>query len=159
MPDELKNLKDLKVLDLAENNLLYLPYGLKEVELQAIWLSENQSKSLIQFRVLYYVSRNWHFLVMGIFGVSTLEKFTEDRIPVDGEMKQVLLCYMLPQQKKTQEFVLRRSVIESVDIKLMQKEEHHRGSRLSGTFPLSSQQYFRVIKFFRVIAIFEESKN
>jgi len=44
-------LKDLKVLDLAENNLLYLPYGLKEVELQAIWLSENQSKSLIQFRV------------------------------------------------------------------------------------------------------------
>jgi len=51
LPDELKDLKDLKVLDLAENNLLYLPYGLKEVELQAIWLSENQSKSLIQFRV------------------------------------------------------------------------------------------------------------
>jgi len=60
-------------------------------------------------------------------------------------MKQVLLCYMLPQQKKTQEFVLRRSVIESVDIKLMQKEEHHRGSRLSGKFQYSSDLYFRVI--------------
>ena len=75
----------------------------------------------------------------------TLEKFTEDRIPVDGEMKQVLLCYMLPQQKKTQEFVLRRSVIESVDIKLMQKEEHHRGSRLSGKFQFSSGLDFRCI--------------
>ena len=75
----------------------------------------------------------------------TLQKFTEDRIPVDGEMKQVLLCYMLPQQKKTQEFVLRRSVIESVDIKLMQKEEHHRGSRLSGKFQFSSGLYFRWI--------------
>jgi len=56
LPDELKDLKDLKVLDLAENNLLYLPYGLKEVELQAIWLSENQSKSLIQFRVYFDAS-------------------------------------------------------------------------------------------------------
>ena len=78
----------------------------------------------------------------------TLEKFTEDRIPVEGEMKQVLLCYMLPQQKKTQEFVLRRSVIESVDIKLMQKEEHHRGSRLSGMFQFSSHRNFRRIDFF-----------
>ena len=49
-------MKDLKVLDLAENNLLYLPYGLKEVELQAIWLSENQSKSLIQARVKFDAS-------------------------------------------------------------------------------------------------------
>ena len=51
-------MKDLKVLDLAENNLLYLPYGLKEVELQAIWLSENQSKSLIQARVYFDASVN-----------------------------------------------------------------------------------------------------
>ena len=80
------------------------------------------------------VNRFFHVQCINDFGELTLEKFTEDRIPVDGEMKQVLLCYMLPQQKKTQEFVLRRSVIESVDIKLMQKEEHHRGSRLSGTF-------------------------
>ena len=81
-------MKDLKVLDLAENNLLYLPYGLKEVELQAIWLSENQSKSLIQLRVyfdksIFSANRSFQSIENFAYSFRSIEFFDESMISVN----------------------------------------------------------------------------
>ena len=89
LPESLANCTSLTVLDVAENNLLFLPARMQELQLKAIWLSENQNQPLV--------------------------KFHEETISFQGEERDVLLCYMLPQKKKTQEVILRRSIIESDD--------------------------------------------
>jgi len=68
---------------LLENFQNFLP----DKKLKAIWLSENQNQPLVQFH--------------------------EEKIKFEESYLDVLLCYMLPQRKKTQETILRRSIIES----------------------------------------------
>ncbi|KAH8232131.1 hypothetical protein KR032_000166 [Drosophila birchii] len=71
LPPELGNCTVLHVLDVSGNQLLYLPYSLVNLQLKAVWLSENQSQPLLTFQP-----------------------------DVDAETgEQVLSCYLLPQQE------------------------------------------------------------
>ncbi|XP_037707827.1 protein lap4 isoform X20 [Drosophila subpulchrella] len=71
LPPELGNCTVLHVLDVSGNQLLYLPYSLVNLQLKAVWLSENQSQPLLTFQ--------------------------PDFDAETGE--QVLSCYLLPQQE------------------------------------------------------------
>lgn len=71
MPTELGNCAKLHVLDLSGNRLQYLPYSLVNLQLKAVWLSENQAQPLLTFQT--------------------------DTDEVTGE--QVLTCFLLPQQE------------------------------------------------------------
>ncbi|XP_033245470.1 protein lap4 isoform X6 [Drosophila miranda] len=71
LPPELGNCTVLHVLDVSGNQLLYLPYSLVNLQLKAVWLSENQSQPLLTFQ--------------------------PDTDSETGE--QVLSCYLLPQQE------------------------------------------------------------
>ncbi|XP_016977430.1 protein lap4 isoform X17 [Drosophila rhopaloa] len=71
LPPELGNCTVLHVLDVSGNQLLYLPYSLVNLQLKAVWLSENQSQPLLTFQ--------------------------PDMDAETGE--QVLSCYLLPQQE------------------------------------------------------------
>ncbi|XP_060648492.1 protein lap4 isoform X13 [Drosophila nasuta] len=71
LPPELGNCSVLHVLDVSGNQLLYLPYSLVNLQLKAVWLSENQSQPLLTFQ--------------------------PDTDAETGE--QVLSCYLLPQQE------------------------------------------------------------
>jgi protein scribble len=70
LPEQIGQLKKLKVLDVAGNKLAYLPYSLTEANLNAIWLAENQTTGKIKLQP-----------------------------DIDEEtQKEVLTCYLLPQQ-------------------------------------------------------------
>lgn len=71
LPPELGNCSVLHVLDVSGNQLLYLPYSLVNLQLKAVWLSENQSQPLLTFQ--------------------------PDTDAETGE--PVLSCYLLPQQE------------------------------------------------------------
>jgi hypothetical protein len=70
LPDDLGNLQKLKVLDVAGNRLEYLPYSLINAHTNAIWLAENQATGKIKLQPDF------------------------DEV----SQKQVLTCYLLPQQ-------------------------------------------------------------
>ena len=70
LPEQIGQLKKLKVLDVAGNKLAYLPYSLTEANLNAIWLAENQTTGKIKLQ----------------------PDFDEEA------QKEVLTCYLLPQQ-------------------------------------------------------------
>ncbi|KAM7362442.1 scribble planar cell polarity protein isoform 11-T13 [Cochliomyia hominivorax] len=71
LPPELGNCSVLHVLDVSGNQLQYLPYSLVNLQLKAVWLSENQAQPLLTFQP-----------------------------DVDEETgEQVLTCYLLPQQE------------------------------------------------------------
>lgn len=69
LPAELGNCTALHVLDVSGNQLHNLPYSLVNLQLKAVWLSENQAQPLLTF-----------------------QPDTDDRT---GE--QVLTCFLLPQ--------------------------------------------------------------
>lgn len=71
LPYELGNCVNLHVLDVSGNRLQYLPYSLVNLQLKAVWLSENQAQPLLTFQ--------------------------PDTDEVTGE--QVLTCFLLPQQE------------------------------------------------------------
>lgn len=71
LPSELGNCSDLRVLDVTGNQLRYLPYSLVNLQLKAVWLSENQNQPATTFQP-----------------------------DIDEETGQdVLTCYLLPQQE------------------------------------------------------------
>ncbi|XP_055923040.1 protein lap4 isoform X15 [Eupeodes corollae] len=69
LPPELGNCTLLHVLDVSGNQLQYLPYSLVNLQLKAVWLSENQAQPLLTFQ--------------------------PDVDETTGE--QVLTCFLLPQ--------------------------------------------------------------
>ncbi|XP_067616409.1 uncharacterized protein scrib isoform X4 [Eurosta solidaginis] len=71
LPPELGNCSVLHVLDVSGNQLQYLPYSLVNLQLKAVWLSENQAQPLLTFQ--------------------------PDTDEATGE--QVLTCFLLPQQE------------------------------------------------------------
>nr|XP_036217429.1 microtubule-associated protein futsch isoform X12 [Bactrocera oleae] len=71
LPPELGNCSVLHVLDVSGNQLQYLPYTLVNLQLKAVWLSENQAQPLLTFQ--------------------------PDTDEATGE--QVLTCFLLPQQE------------------------------------------------------------
>ncbi|CAH1718019.1 unnamed protein product [Chironomus riparius] len=71
LPNELGNCTALHVLDVSGNRLQYLPYSLVNLQLKAVWLSENQAQPLLTFQ--------------------------PDTDDASGE--QVLTCFLLPQQE------------------------------------------------------------
>ncbi|KAL9899778.1 scribble planar cell polarity protein isoform 15-T30 [Glossina fuscipes fuscipes] len=71
LPPELGNCGVLHVLDVSGNQLQYLPYSLVNLQLKAVWLSENQAQPLLTFQ--------------------------PDTDEATGE--QVLTCFLLPQQE------------------------------------------------------------
>ncbi|XP_039952592.1 uncharacterized protein LOC120769560 isoform X4 [Bactrocera tryoni] len=71
LPPELGNCTVLHVLDVSGNQLQYLPYTLVNLQLKAVWLSENQAQPLLTFQ--------------------------PDTDEATGE--QVLTCFLLPQQE------------------------------------------------------------
>lgn len=71
LPTELGNCARLHVLDVSGNRLQYLPYSLVNLQLKAVWLSENQAQPLLTFQ--------------------------PDVDEQTGE--QVLTCFLLPQQE------------------------------------------------------------
>lgn len=50
LPNELGNCSELHVLDVSGNQLQYLPYTLVNLQLKAVWLSENQAQPLLTFQ-------------------------------------------------------------------------------------------------------------
>lgn len=50
LPAELGNCSELHVLDVSGNQLQYLPYSLVNLQLKAVWLSENQAQPLLTFQ-------------------------------------------------------------------------------------------------------------
>lgn len=50
LPAELGNCVRLHVLDVSGNQLQNLPYSLVNLQLKAVWLSENQSQPLLTFQ-------------------------------------------------------------------------------------------------------------
>lgn len=50
LPAELGNCAALHVLDVSGNQLQYLPYSLVNLQLKAVWLSENQAQPLLTFQ-------------------------------------------------------------------------------------------------------------
>lgn len=50
LPPELGNCSVLHVLDVSGNHLQYLPYSLVNLQLKAVWLSENQAQPLLTFQ-------------------------------------------------------------------------------------------------------------
>ncbi|XP_058444232.1 protein lap4 isoform X3 [Malaya genurostris] len=70
LPAELGNCSELHVLDVSGNLLQYLPYSLVNLQLKAVWLSENQAQPLLTFQ-------------------PDVDEITGD---------QVLTCFLLPQQ-------------------------------------------------------------
>lgn len=50
LPNELGNCTELHVLDVSGNQLQNLPYSLVNLQLKAVWLSENQAQSLLTFQ-------------------------------------------------------------------------------------------------------------
>lgn len=50
LPSELGNCLDLHVLDVTGNQLKYLPYSLVNLQLKAVWLSENQNQPVTTFQ-------------------------------------------------------------------------------------------------------------
>ncbi|XP_026676448.1 protein lap4, partial [Diaphorina citri] len=69
LPNEVGNCKELHVLDVAGNRLQHLPMSLANLNLKAVWLSENQAQPML--------------------------KFQTDTDEQTGE--QVLTCFLLPQ--------------------------------------------------------------
>lgn len=50
LPAEIGNCVSLHVLDVSGNRLQYLPYSLVNLQLKAVWLSENQAQPLLTFQ-------------------------------------------------------------------------------------------------------------
>lgn len=50
LPSELGNCASLHVLDVSGNQLHNLPYSLVNLQLKAVWLSENQAQPLLTFQ-------------------------------------------------------------------------------------------------------------
>lgn len=50
LPAELGNCTSLHVLDVSGNQLHNLPYSLVNLQLKAVWLSENQAQPLLTFQ-------------------------------------------------------------------------------------------------------------
>ncbi|XP_058127950.1 protein lap4 isoform X2 [Anopheles coustani] len=71
LPSELGNCTELHVLDVSGNLLQHLPYSLVNLQLKAVWLSENQSQPLPTFQ-------------------PDVDEVTKE---------QVLTCFLLPQQR------------------------------------------------------------
>nr|XP_029711878.1 protein lap4-like isoform X16 [Aedes albopictus] len=71
LPSELGNCLELHVLDVSGNRLQHLPYSLVNLQLKAVWLSENQAQPLLTFQ-------------------PDIDEVTGD---------QVLTCFLLPQQE------------------------------------------------------------
>uniref|UniRef100_A0AAG5DS83 PDZ domain-containing protein n=1 Tax=Anopheles atroparvus TaxID=41427 RepID=A0AAG5DS83_ANOAO len=71
LPSELGNCSELHVLDVSGNLLQHLPYSLVNLQLKAVWLSENQSQPLPTFQ-------------------PDVDELTKE---------QVLTCFLLPQQR------------------------------------------------------------
>ncbi|XP_069692497.1 protein lap4 isoform X4 [Periplaneta americana] len=69
LPSEVGNCLELHVLDVSGNRLQYLPFSLTNLNLKAVWLSENQAQPMLKFQ-------------------TDLDEET-------GE--QVLTCFLLPQ--------------------------------------------------------------
>ncbi|XP_068911978.1 protein lap4 isoform X7 [Tenebrio molitor] len=70
IPETLGNCKRLHVLDVSGNRLPHLPYTLLQLDLKAVWLSENQAQPLLTFQT-----------------------------DTDENGKEVLTCFLLPQQE------------------------------------------------------------
>ncbi|XP_049286596.1 protein lap4 isoform X8 [Anopheles funestus] len=71
LPSELGNCGELHVLDVSGNLLQHLPYSLVNLQLKAVWLSENQSQPVPTFQ-------------------PDVDEATNE---------QVLTCFLLPQQR------------------------------------------------------------
>uniref|UniRef100_A0A182PK14 PDZ domain-containing protein n=1 Tax=Anopheles epiroticus TaxID=199890 RepID=A0A182PK14_9DIPT len=71
LPSELGNCGELHVLDVSGNLLQHLPYSLVNLQLKAVWLSENQSQPVPTFQ-------------------PDVDEVTNE---------QVLTCFLLPQQR------------------------------------------------------------
>ncbi|XP_029557494.1 protein scribble homolog isoform X3 [Salmo trutta] len=86
LPAELADATELHVLDVAGNRLQNLPFALANLNLKAMWLTENQSQPMLKFQ-------------------------TEDD---ESTGEKVLTCYLLPQQPSPSlENLLQNSVDDS----------------------------------------------
>ncbi|KAK3088695.1 hypothetical protein FSP39_022487 [Pinctada imbricata] len=106
LPLELGHLKELHVLDVSGNRLEYLPITIANLNLKALWLSENQSKPMLKYQT--------------DFDERTGQK--------------VLTCFLLPQQgfhTESMENLLRGSIATDRDSRLsyvVEKENMLSGS-------------------------------
>ncbi|XP_052234956.1 protein scribble homolog isoform X4 [Dreissena polymorpha] len=98
LPQELGYLKELHVLDVSGNRLEYLPITVTNLNLKALWLSENQAQPMLKFQT--------------DFDERTGQK--------------VLTCFLLPQQAfhtESMENLLQGSIATDRDSRLSWKDE------------------------------------
>ncbi|XP_064597136.1 LOW QUALITY PROTEIN: protein scribble homolog [Liolophura sinensis] len=101
LPQELGELKSLHVMDVSGNRLEYLPITVANLNLQALWLSENQAKPMLKFQTDF-----------------------DERTG-----QEVLTCFLLPQQgfhTESMENLLRGSVATDQDSRLSWSERNER---------------------------------
>ncbi|GAB1600140.1 protein scribble homolog [Argonauta hians] len=90
LPQELGNLKELHVMDVSGNRLEYLPFTVANLNLSALWLSENQAQPMVKFQTEF-----------------------DERTG-----QKVLTCFLLPQQAfhtESMENLLRGSIATDQD--------------------------------------------
>ncbi|CAC5374967.1 SCRIB [Mytilus coruscus] len=110
LPQELGRLEDLHVLDVSGNRLEYLPITVANLNLKALWLSENQAKPMLKFQTDF-----------------------DERTG-----QQVLTCFLLPQQDfhtESMENLLRGSTTTDQDSRLSDHIERHRDSKIHFDVP------------------------
>ncbi|XP_052763197.1 protein scribble homolog isoform X7 [Mya arenaria] len=98
LPQELGYLKELHVLDVSGNRLEYLPITVTNLNLRALWLSENQAQPMLKFQT--------------DFDERTGQK--------------VLTCFLLPQQAfhtESMENLLQGSIATDKDSRLSWKDD------------------------------------
>ncbi|KAK7489162.1 hypothetical protein BaRGS_00019540, partial [Batillaria attramentaria] len=100
LPQELGVLSRLQVLDVSGNRLEYLPMTVANLDLKALWLSENQAQPLLKFQTDY-----------------------DERTG-----QKVLTCFLLPQQgfhTDSMENLLNRSIKSEVESRRSWSEKEH----------------------------------
>ena len=110
LPQELGRLEDLHVLDVSGNRLEYLPITVANLNLKALWLSENQAKPMLKFQTDF-----------------------DERTG-----QQVLTCFLLPQQDfhtESMENLLRGSTTTDQDSRLSDNIDRHRDSKIHFDVP------------------------
>lgn len=93
LPSELGNCLDLHVLDVTGNQLRNLPYSLVNLQLKAVWLSENQNQPATTFQpdVDEETGQDVNLINFYILFLIKLIKLLF--------FFKVLTCYLLPQQE------------------------------------------------------------
>ncbi|XP_067124938.1 protein lap4 isoform X3 [Centruroides vittatus] len=85
LPSEIGSLVSLKVLDISGNRLQYLPITITALNLNALWLAENQSKPMLKFQTDF---NEFKQEVLTCFLLPQQNYYSESKKNLHGELEQ-----------------------------------------------------------------------